>query len=81
MALRDVRRRWRLARVLAQAERDGKTLIAIPAWLISRARLDLWVASTQHAQEKWAQAVRDVTPEQWRKAMLAAHAPDEGPED
>lgn len=68
MWLKRLVRRWQLAGWLADAEKDGRTLIDIPHWLAPEVTALHWMRSVERAEAKWAARTAEVTPEEWGEA-------------
>lgn len=66
------RRRWQLAGWLDKAERSGKTLVDLPAWLVPEVRALQYARQVERASEKWAQRTAEVPLWAWQASMYRA---------
>lgn len=66
------RRRWRLAKVMAEAEADGEALIRVPGHLAAQLKTYAWQLYVETGAEKWAAQGREIPLSEWQAAMTEA---------
>lgn len=66
----DLRRRWLLAKWLAEAEDNGKMLIAVPDGMAAQVHGEIWRHNVEAASERWATKIADVSLDDWQEAVL-----------
>lgn len=67
--LQERRRRRDMAVWLAEAEANGKVLIAVPADLAAEVQRQIWLHKVEAASDKWAAKVAEVPPTVWQEAI------------
>lgn len=70
--LEGFRRRRQLARMLAEAEDRGDTLMTIPQYLVGEVTALRWSRKVEHAADRWAANVAEISVDQWQEAVIAA---------
>lgn len=75
--LHDLRTRWRIAKVMADAQARGEALIRVPGPLADQVRTYAWQLRVESAVGRWAVAEQEVSIDEWR-ATMSAHYPPKG---
>lgn len=67
--LAELKRRWRFAGLLAAAERDGKSVIVIPAAIKAEIPAWVWRRQVERANRRWEAQTAEISLEQWATFM------------
>lgn len=70
--LEDFRRRRQLARMLANAEDRGETIMTIPGYLVEEVSRLRWMRKVERASDKWAANVEEIPVTTWQDAVITA---------
>lgn len=73
--------RWRIAKIMAEAEASGEALIRVPGALAAQVKSYAWHLKVETASDRWATDVYDVPLEKWQATLSeagrrATHADD-----
>lgn len=71
----------RVARRVTEAVENGEVILTVPKWLAAEASQWIWVRKVEHAGEKWADRVAEVTPEVWKQSAYRHLPRQEGRDD